>query len=380
MYDEVDIFASDKIKEFMKTRLYVCVCMLLLMFSCDNINVSQRSEKYEKHEKSFIEGLENYEDLDLREKANDDFAKLLFEDTCTFYYDFPYVTDSTEIVNIAASDDENVRIYSWDTQLGGTMVCWDNVIQYRSNGKIKSYDGSIWSVDESREENEIDFGCWTKAIYTFNRNDGQTIYVTESYFRESSSYGYSTLDAFNISDGKLKMIEDAFVIPNDNFHLGIEYIIPSWYFLTDGKGWDWIFSLDRNTQTFYVPVVDDLELLDQYDLYRFNGNKFVYAGREGGYWLHPSLRKFERLEKLAQVGKFLIRIDRISSGKFRYSSWSGTEDMTEKPDIVIENGKYHEEKDEYRFINGNYTYSIKIGEEGSKLVVMHKNEVILTAE
>ena len=188
MYDEVDIFASDKIKEFMKTRLYVCVCMLLLMFSCDNINVSQRSEKYEKHEKSFIEGLDNYEDYDIRKKSSDDFSKLLFEDTCTFYYDFPYLTDSTGIVNIAASDDGDIRIYSWDTQLGGTMIRWDNVIQYRSNGKLKSLEGSIWSIDESEEKNEIDFGCWTKAIYSFKRNDGQTIYVTESYFRESGSY------------------------------------------------------------------------------------------------------------------------------------------------------------------------------------------------
>ena len=380
MNDKVDIFATHKIKEFMKTRLYVCVCMLLLMFSCDNINVSQCSEKYEKHEKSFIEGLDNYEDYDIRKKSSDDFSKLLFEDTCTFYYDFPYLTDSTGIVNIAASDDGDIRIYSWDTQLGGTMIRWDNVIQYRSNGKLKSLEGSIWSIDESEEKNEIDFGCWTKAIYSFKRNDGQTIYVTESYFRESGSYGCSTLDAFYVSEGKLKMIENAFVTPNKNHRIGTEYIIPSWYFSTDGKGWDWIYSLDRNTQTFYVPIVDDLELLDQYDLYRFNGNKFVYIGRDGGYWLYPSLRKFEKLEKLAKVGKFLIRIDRITSGKFRYSSWSGTEDMTKNPDIVIENGIYDEEKDEYRFINGNYTYNIKTSVEGAELVVKHNDKIILTAE
>ena len=188
------------------------------------------------------------------------------------------------------------------------------------------------------------------------------------------------MDAFYVSEGKLKMIENAFVTPNKNHRIGTEYIIPSWYFSTDGKGWDWIYSLDRNTQTFYVPVVDDLELLDQYDLYRFNGNKFVYIGRDGGYWLYPSLRKFEKLEKLAQVGKFLIRIDRITSGKFRYSSWSDTENMNRKPDIIIENGIYDEEKEEYRFINGNYIYSIKTNVEGAELVVMHNNEVILTAE
>ena len=361
-------------------KLTICLFFTILLLSCDTINETQREEEYEQREEAFIEGIENYDVLDLREKANDDFAKWLFEDTCTFYYNFPNATDSTEIVNIAESDDGNVRIYSWDTQLGGTMICWDNVIQFRSNGKLESYDGSIWSVDESQEKNEIDFGCWTKAIYTFKRNDGQTIYITESYFRESSSFGYSTLDAFCISNGKLQTIENAFVIPDESSHIGKEYSIPSWYFLTDGKGWDWIYSLDRNTQTFYVPVVDDLELLDQYDLYKFNGTKFVYIGREGGYWLHPSIRKFERLEKLDQVGKFLIRIDRISTGNFRYSSWSGTEDMTKKPDIIIENGKYDKEKNEYSFINGKYTYYINIKEEGTELVVMHKNEVILTAE
>ena len=138
--------------------------------------------------------------------------------------------------------------------------------------------------------------------------------------------------------------------------------------------------MDRDTQTFYVPVAEDLELTDQYDLYRFNGTKFVHAGREGGYWLHPSLRKFERLEKLAQVGKFLIRIDRISSGKFRYSSWSDTENMKRKPDIIIENGIYDEEKEEYRFINGNYIYSIKTNVEGAELVVIHNDEILLMAE
>ena len=222
--------------------------------------------------------------------------------------------------------------------------------------------------------------CVKKAIYSLKRNDGQTIYVTESYFRESSSYGHSTLDAFYVSDGKIKILKNAFVTPNKNYHIGTEYIIPSWYFSTDGKGWDWIYSLDRDTQTFYVPVAEDLELTDQYDLYKFNGTKFVHIGREGGYWLHPSIRKFERLEKLAQVGKFLIRIDRISSGKFRYSSWSETENMNRKPDIIIENGIYDEEKEEYRFINGNYIYSIKTNVEGAELVVRHNNEILLMAE
>lgn len=256
------------------------------------------------------------------------------------------------------------------------MICWDNVIQFRSNGKLKSFEGSVWNIDEP--EKEMDYGCLTKAIYTFKRNDGQTIYVTESYFREGSSNGYSTLDAFCVSDGKLQAIEDAFVMPNENYHIGTGYLIPSWYSLTDGKGWDWIYSLDRDTKTFYVPVENKSELTDQYDLYRFDGTRFVYIERTGGYWLHPSLRKFERLEKLAQVGKFLIRIDRMASGKFRYSSWSNTDNMKRKPDIIIENGTYIKEKGEYRFINNNYTYIIKTSDGITKLVIMHNNKIILS--
>ena len=359
-------------------KLTICLVFTFLLLSCETINETQRLEEYEKREYAFIEGIENYDDLDLREKANDDFAKWLLKDTCTFHYNFPNATDSTEIVTIADSDDGNVRIYSWDTQLGGTMICWDNVIQFRSNGKIRSFDGSTWRIDGSTdEEDEMDFGCWTKAIYTFKRNNGQTIYVTESYFRISSSYGYSTLDAFCISNGKLQTIENAFVAPDENFHIGTEYSIPSWYFLTEGKGWDWIFSLDRNTQTFYVPVVDDIILLDQYDLYKFNGFEFVYSGREGGHWLHPSIRKFNRLEKLAQIGKYLIRIDRTSSGVFRYTSWNGTENMNQKPDILIENGKYNEDKNEYHFINGDYIYIIAEKEDETELIVKHKNKVML---
>ena len=54
--------------------------------------------------------------------------------------------------------------------------------------------------------------------------------------------------------------------------------------------------------------------------------------------------------------------------------------MKRKPDIIIENGIYDEEKEEYRFINGNYIYSIKTNVEGAELVVMHNDEILLMAE
>ena len=84
--------------------------MMLLICSCNNKSINQRLKEYVNSEKIFLEGLDNYEDYDIRKKSSDDFSKLLFEDTCTFYYEFPYLTDSTVIVNIAASDDGDIRI------------------------------------------------------------------------------------------------------------------------------------------------------------------------------------------------------------------------------------------------------------------------------
>ena len=41
--------------------------------------------------------------------------------------------------------------------------------------------------------------------------------------------------------------------------------------------------------------------------------------------------------------------------------------IQEKPDIIIENGKYDKEKNEYRFINGDYVYIIAEKEEGTEI-------------
>ena len=179
---------------------------------------------------------------------------------------------------------------------------------------------------------------------------------------------------------------NAFVTPDRTMKsdVGAEYIIPSWYFLTDGKGWDWVFSLDKETQIFYVPVTGEEEIpdcmTDQYDLYKFNGHQFVYIGRDGGYWLHPSLRKFDRLCSLFKSGKYLIRVDELQDGSYRYVSWSGTEDMLQKPDLVIENGVFDEHNRCYSFVNGDYKYRLLEQEKKDKLEVYHKNKRILSLD
>lgn len=387
IYNKLLYLKSECENKMKSKNIILCIVWVWMsMASCTTQTEKKCLEEYAKREVEFRKGLE--ENWEERDKINKDFAKWLLKDTCTYYYDFPHLTDSLETITITTSDDGKVRIYSWDTWMGGTMIDWDNVIQYRStDSKLKTFDGCVWDIEEASEdeEGEGSFGCYTKAIYSFQRKDGQTVYVTDSYFRESSIYGFNELNVFCISDGKLQCVTNAFVTPEGEMKsdVGVEYIIPSWYFLTDGRGWDWVFSLDKETQTFYLPVTrEDMSdnMTDQYDLYKFNGYQFVYIGRDGGYWLHPSLRKFDKLSSMFKSGKYLIRVDQLQDGSYRYASWSGTEDMRKKPDIVIHNGVFDELIACYTFTNGDYKYLLFEQEKKDKLEVYHKNKRILSLD
>ena len=52
----------------MKRNLFAYICLILLFCSCNHKSINQRLEEYAKYEKTFLEGLENYEDYDIRKK------------------------------------------------------------------------------------------------------------------------------------------------------------------------------------------------------------------------------------------------------------------------------------------------------------------------
>ena len=48
----------------MKLNLFVYICLILLICSCNHKSINQHLEEYEKREEAFIEGIENYDDLE----------------------------------------------------------------------------------------------------------------------------------------------------------------------------------------------------------------------------------------------------------------------------------------------------------------------------
>lgn len=364
-----------------------CLSMAIFTTSCINSSKNQQLDAYTERESIFFYAINNlltYEDYDSLENANAEFAEWLLTDTATFHHDFPIASGSEGFVNILTSADSALRIYSWNTHMGGTMRDYRNIIQYRSNGSIKTFDGCVWDIDAKPEpDGEESMQCYTDTIYTFRKPNGQTIYAAQCDFHFDSQHSYSSLTAFCISDSGLHKIPDAFASSECTSELEVEYISSDWHFKTNTNGWDWIFNYDSTSQTFYIPIADENSLLtDQYNLYTFNGNQFTHSGRDGGHWLHPSIRKFDQLKIITQINKFLIRIDQIGTDNYRYASWSGNADMSQSPDIIIENGTYDESISEYKFSNGDYSYTVSVDDYSSyaHLSVTQKSDTIFSAQ
>ncbi len=78
--------------------------------------------------------------------------------------------------------------------------------------------------------------------------------------------------------------------------------------------------------------------------------------------VHVSLKNFERPTSKIKTKNYLIRIDEVSTNKYRYASWNSGEKESSKPNIVIDGGKLEFDGSGgnrfFTFVNGSYTYII----------------------
>lgn len=315
--------------------------------------------------------------------TNDELTELIKNDPATFNYDFP-ILQAKDYVTIVTSDDGNLRFYYWDTGMGGTMIDWGNLCQFRTCDSIYVYECGIYDIC-SMIQDEYTIGCATMGIYTVQADSGETYYLVHIYVREAGNLGFAEIIPVKIENGSIAYAdifnsednssEDYGWVENSTFR---EYTFADWYFRTNhGEGWKWIYQFDKNSQTFYVPEVIYGDITDRYDLYRFDGQKFIYVGMDGGFWLHPSIRSFMHLEVLFCTEDYRIRIDMMQDSTYRYTSWGKNTSMDKQPDIVIYNGTYDDSLDEFSFENDGFRYIVNTDLYESRLSVMHNGKRLL---
>lgn len=131
--------------------------------------------------------------------------------------------------------------------------------------------------------------------------------------------------------------------------------------LNNGQLW-----LNENGQVIAINYQSSVEkaLLD----------KLILADKKS---IHPSISEYSKPVYVLETSKFRIRIDDLGNSEFRYSSWSKTKSMSDKPDLILINGKMEYDgsggNQNFVFENGEYVYEcliIEIGEENSPPAIL----------
>ncbi len=307
---------------------------------------------------------------------NDELIDFIIKEPLTLDYQFDSL-QSRGFANVVTSEDGNLRFYYWNDGTGGTCISWRSICQYRSNGKIYTYRGDISQLKYGKQNEEYIESAPT-SIITIYDNSGSPIYLVNTYIKESSQWGYESIEAIKIENDKLTPVPIFDVDGHrDMYTRGVEYTIADWYFrANNGEGWDWLFSYDNKNKILYIPEAEP-ELSDRYSLYRYDGEKMHYIGTDGGFWLHPSIRSFKFLELVLDTKDYRIRVDKMFDNSYRYVAWENKITMNDTPDIVLLNGTFDEKNSNYHFKNKGYEYIVN---ENTGIVVKYKDRVILSQE
>lgn len=261
----------------------------------------------------------------------------------------------------------------------------------------------IWSiVDDNNMRHEIryDRSYSMRDVHAIRKSDGSTYYIVDCYASASSTDGYNWLEAYRIvgdSVNEVNVIDGGKDIGDNPFH--INYYIPYWYFTTNGFGYDWLFEYDKKTGNLYVPMEENWRILDRYQVWHFNGDRFVCMGEQPHKDMDESVGAYNRLICYFKTKDYIVRVDSLDSHELRYASWKLPKTMADCPDIIITGGKRqkypytpdgYKQSDDYRFTHGSYEYIVNFyeltpKEDGHRehhnyLIVKKGDEVVVKQE
>ena len=229
--------------------------------------------------------------------------------------------------------------------------------------------------------------------------DGRTIILTETPNKHTwSDWGYST----EFWDCNQNTQLQAFCITKDGYEPanvidGKSVIEANWDNLISSNPNGTAYAFDTSNSNLYIPLTENVmmgkhDCCDRYQVWHFNGKEFVLKGEDGGYWLHPSLRKFGRLCYVGDdAADYLLRIDEMriydsryddqaealnnDTHRYRCAVWKNNLDMLATPNLVIENGYWNEDGGCFIFENNEYKYFVYV--EIGELEVYHKGKELL---
>lgn len=191
------------------------------------------------------------------------FTAFIKDNPTTLNYKFKSLTDSN-VCNIVTSADGLLRIYSWNTWLGGTMPDFNNLFQFKSGNEVHA---------TNLERNEGGYGTYFTDIFTLNTGR-KTYYLTVYGANVSSKDAYETISVFAIEgdtlNDKVKLIKTKSGLNNS-----ISFDYDFFSVASRPERPIRLIKYDAEKKIIYIPIVlEDGDVTNRYILYQFTGQYF----------------------------------------------------------------------------------------------------------
>lgn len=279
------------------------------------------------------------------------------------------ITGDMDINNLSGDDAEGIF------EGGQVCVSEDGRVTiesgiYPDGGTAPDYWAKWTVINTKGEKHVLRLGptSFVSDVHALQKTDGTVYYMVHCFGKASSVDGYEWLEAYKIAGDSIRAVnvaDGSECVDEDGF--SVNYSIPDWYFTTNGAGYDWLFEYDAKSRRLYVPITENRVILDRYQVWEFNGTRFVCLGESPHKNLHESLGAYNRLVCYFTTDDYIVRVDSLDSRELRYASWTKSKTMADMPDLVLFGGQRHEHTaspdefkrcDDYRFVNGNYEYIV----------------------
>lgn len=175
----------------------------------------------------------------------------------------PFQSLKKQHMDISTSADGMFRIYSWDTETGGTMHFFENVFQYKQGEKT-------FAVLDTAKQTWINLPNYNK-LYTFKANN-KTYYLGGYTFINSSKDVGNGIQIFSIDAGKFNHSAEI-IKTQSGMHSSLECNY-NYFYVTGTKKKPTVY-FDAATKSIYVPLIDNNgKPTGKFIVYKFTGRYF----------------------------------------------------------------------------------------------------------
>lgn len=206
------------------------------------------------------------------DRFSKEFKALIATSPASIAYGFKALRDSNYL-RIITTADGNCRIYSWDNWTGGTMHFFEQIFQYKQDGKI---------FTKIINRKETDPGVYCSAIYSLAANNTTYYLVIQNGIYSSTDVSQS-IQIFNID--KQQLVDTARLFKTKNKLLNTIKVDYDFFSVVDRPERPVaVIKYDEKLKIIYIPVVNQKnQVTDKNFIYQFKDNYFEYTGVEKGY-------------------------------------------------------------------------------------------------